>query len=441
VASAWVRAIRPGRNGQTGRMAIRQARRHGRDVVGSSPFRVGRSWKRVSVAVYAAGPGSRIEVRLLAGLRHGQRLQVDHVKVLGSVGRVAPAPRPRSSAPMALPAKVVALYYMMWGNSGSPRLRSIPAGVNVVNLAFLQGDRPSIVGWGAQGQRSFLADARALRARGVRIVASVGGGGGQVNIADRRGFIAGVMALNAKLPLDGLDWDLERTAMGASDVVYISKRLKQLRGPAFSITMAPNGSNIDHYRAVAVQLQRARALNLIGQQFYDAVVSPQAAKGRIDQLVRAGIPPSRISIGMMVGPTSHYWTVDESVTAVRHIKGAYPGVRGGYLWESSRTGTADWVHRVGALLRRCAAGLTVATSGRSAQPDQARATRSAASPARWPALAREAVAAGEGALSPCIESPSPTSLKSSTIAPSASRAWARTPEGPKVSWWERTSGT
>jgi hypothetical protein len=352
VASAWVRAIRPGRNGQTGRIAIRQARRHGREVVGSSPFRVGRSWKRVSVAVYAAGPGSRIEVRLLAGLRHGQRLQVDHVKVLGSVGRVAPAPRPRSSAPMALPAKVVALYYMMWSNSGSPRLRSIPAGVNVVNLAFLQGDRPSIVGWGAQGQRSFLADARALRARGVRIVASVGGGGGQVNIADRRGFIAGVMALNAKLPLDGLDWDLERTSMGASDVVYISKRLKQLRGSAFSITMAPNGSNIDHYRGVAVQLQRARALNLIGQQFYDAVVSPQAAKGRIDQLVRAGIPPSRISIGMMVGPTSHYWTVDESVTAVRHIKAAYPGVRGGYLWESSRTGTADWVHRVGALLRR-----------------------------------------------------------------------------------------
>jgi hypothetical protein len=186
----------------------------------------------------------------------------------------------------------------------------------------------------------------------VRIVASVGGGGGQVHIADRRGFIAGVMALNAKLPLDGLDWDLEGTAMGAADVVYISKRLKQLRGRAFSITMAPNGSNVDHYRSVAVQLQRARALNLIGQQFYDAVVTKQAAKSRVDQLVGAGIPPSRISIGMMVGPGSHYWTVNESIAAVRHIKAAYPGVRGGYLWESGRAGTADWVHRVGALLRR-----------------------------------------------------------------------------------------
>jgi hypothetical protein len=54
---------------------------------------------------------------------------------------------------------------------------------------------------------------------------------------------------------------------------------------------------------------------------------------------------------MMVGPQSHYWTVEESASAVRYIKRSYPGVRGGYLWESGRPGTADWVRRVGALLR------------------------------------------------------------------------------------------
>jgi chitinase len=252
---------------------------------------------------------------------------------------------------MALPAKVVALYYMMWSNSGSPRLRTIPRGVNVVNLAFVQGDPPAIVDWGAQGRASFVADARVLRARGVRVVASVGGAGGHVNIANRSRFIAGVMALNAKTPLDGLDWDLEGTRMGAADVVYISKRLKQLRGRNFSITMAPNGSNIDQYRAIAVRLQRAGALSLIGQQFYDAVVSKQAAHSRVAQLVAAGIPQSRIAIGMMVGNEDHYWTVTESAAAVRHIKRSYPRVRGGYLWESGRPGTADWVRRVGALLR------------------------------------------------------------------------------------------
>lgn len=257
----------------------------------------------------------------------------------------------RISAPMALPAKVVALYYMMWSNSGSPRLRTIPRGVNVVNLAFMQGDPPAIVDWGAQGEASFVADARELRARGVRVVASIGGGGGQVTVANRSAFIAGVMALNAKTPLDGLDWDLEGTAMNAADIVYISRRLKQLRGPRFSITLAPNGSNVDEYRTIAVRLQRAHALSMIGQQFYDAVVSKEAARGRVAELVAAGIPPSRIAIGMMVGSTSHYWTVTECAAAVRHIKRTYPNVRGGYLWQSGSPGTAAWVRRVGPLLR------------------------------------------------------------------------------------------
>jgi hypothetical protein len=257
----------------------------------------------------------------------------------------------RIAAPMALPRKVVALYYMMWSNSGSPRLRTIPRGVNVVNLAFMQGDPPAIVDWGAQGQASFVADARALRARGVRVVASVGGAGGQVTVANRSRFIAGVLALNAKTPLDGLDWDLEGTAMDAADVVYVSRRLKQLRGRNFSITMAPNGANIDQYRSIAVQLQRVGALSLIGQQFYDAVVSKEAAQGRVAELVAAGIPQSRIAIGMMVGNQSTYWTVAECASAVRYIKRSYPNVRGGYLWQAGNLGTADWVRRVGALLR------------------------------------------------------------------------------------------
>ena len=257
-----------------------------------------------------------------------------------------------SRAPMALPSKVQALYHMMWSNSGSPQLRNTPSQINVVNLAFLQGSTPTLVGWGSQSESSFLADARALRARGVRIYASVGGAHGNVNIANREAFVQGVMRLNEKLPLDGLDWDIEGgTAMAPSDVVWISKRLKQLRGRNFGITLAPNGSNIDHYRAIAVQLHRAGALDMIGQQFYDAVVSKEAAKGRVAQLVGAGIPQSKIGIGMMVGSTNNYWTVDECIQAVRFIKSSYPGIRGGYLWEAGRAGTSDWANRLRPHLR------------------------------------------------------------------------------------------
>lgn len=270
----------------------------------------------------------------------------------------APAPAPTtpapaaSTAPQGLPAKVQALYHMMWSNSGSPLLRNTPSQVNVVNLSFLQGDKPQMVGWGSQSEASFIADAAALRARGVRIVASVGGAGGQVNLANRETFVQGVMELNAKVPLDGLDWDIEGgTPMAAADVVWISKRLKQLRGDKFAITMAPNGSNIDQYRAIAVQLQANGALDMIGQQFYDAVVSKEAAKGRIAQLVAAGIPESKIGIGMMVGTADTYWTVEECLAAVQFIKATYPGLRGGYLWEAGRAGTTDWAARLSSLLK------------------------------------------------------------------------------------------
>ena len=259
-----------------------------------------------------------------------------------------PAPAPvGTSAPMALPTKVQALYHMMWSNSGSPQLRNTPSQINVVHLAFMQGATPTLVGWGSQSEASFLADAKALRARGVRIYASIGGAHGNVNIANREAFVQGVMKLNEKMPLDGIDWDIEGgTPMAASDVVWISKRLKELRGQNFGITLAPNGSNIDQYRAIAVQLQANNALDMIGQQFYDAVVSKEAARGRIAQLVGSGIPQSKIGIGMMVGNTDNYWTVDECIEAVRFIKASYPGIRGGYLWEAGRAGTSDWANRL-----------------------------------------------------------------------------------------------
>ena len=38
-------------------------------------------------------------------------------------------------------------------------------------------------------------------------------------------------------------------------------------------------------------------------------------------------------------------------TAVRFMKAKYPSLRGGYLWEAGRPGTAEWADRVGALLK------------------------------------------------------------------------------------------
>jgi chitinase len=250
---------------------------------------------------------------------------------------------------MALPTKVQSGYYMMWSNSPQIRLKDIPAQVNVVNLSFIQGTR--LVGWGPYGKATTIADAKVLRARGVRVIASVGGAGGSVNLADRQGFVNAVKSIAAELPLDGIDWDVEDGAFNSADVVAISTQLKRDFGAKFAITMAPNGSNVGNYLNIAVQLQKAGALDMYGQQFYDAPVSKEAAKGRVDQAIAAGVPQSKIPIGMMIGSTSNYWTVDACVTNVKFIKASYPGIRGGYLWQLGNVGTADWANRMASLLK------------------------------------------------------------------------------------------
>ena len=58
---------------------------------------------------------------------------------------------------------------------------------------------------------------------------------------------------------------------------------------------------------------------------------------------------------------------------------------------------------------------------------------SSACAASRPPIASELVAAGEGALRTWISRPLPARSKSSTSEPSRPNAWARTPDGPKLS--------
>lgn len=256
---------------------------------------------------------------------------------------------------MPYPTKVVAMYHMMWSNSGSKPLSQTPANVNVVNMSFAQGDPLSLVGWASDGEAAFVAAAKNLRSRGVRMVISVGGAGGAVNVSNRQSFVNSVMAINAKVPLDGLDWDLEGPSLVSADVVWIAQELDRLRGANFAQTMAPNGSNVGQYLPVARALQSAGLLDAYGQQFYDSDVSKEAALGRVNEAIANGIPENKITIGMMNPPGSvpnGYWSVDTCIANMNWLKLQRPGLRGGYLWEAGRAGAADWATRVGPILLR-----------------------------------------------------------------------------------------
>lgn len=265
-----------------------------------------------------------------------------------------------TSAPIPYPAKVAAIYFMLWKESNSPLLDNLPtssgtgAGFNVIDLAFAQFDPPRLVGFASESSDAvFISKINAKRAAGIPNIVSIGGGGGYVNTANRQAFVNGIMAINSKVPVDGIDWDIESgTSFPAADALWISAELKRLRGPNFAVTMAPNGTNRPEYLASAVQMQNAGLLTMYGQQFYDAPVTKEAARDRISQAKAAGIPESKICIGIMLGSDpAKYWTLATALTNINYLKGQFPALKGAYLWESSRTDTGNFATQAAPLLK------------------------------------------------------------------------------------------
>ncbi|MDQ1246220.1 MAG: hypothetical protein QG597_588 [Actinomycetota bacterium] len=267
--------------------------------------------------------------------------------------RATPDPTPDPDPPAG--GRQLSVYIKMW-RSRLPRLSAVPAPVNELRLAFLQGSPPALPGWGSQDEAGVIADCRTLRGRGVAVTASVGGKDGRIDTRSRDAFVRGVAALHARIGLDRIDWDVEASALRADDVLAISQTLHDQHG--ISCTMAPNGSNVSTYLPVAVELYRRGLLVAYGQQFYDAVVllgtpdprNTGTAMGRIAQAVKSGLPPSVIQVGMMVDSDSRHWTIDTCVSHMTAIAREWPDIGGAYLWSENHSEVAEWARRVGAVL-------------------------------------------------------------------------------------------
>lgn len=240
------------------------------------------------------------------------------------------------------PSKMISIYKMIFSNTG-PNLNTLDPPVGEVRLSFANGSPLGLVGYGSEGATSLRAAVASQRALGVRIVVSIGGAGYTVSLSNTSAFVSQFQAIVTDLGgCDGLDWDIESSAFNRANVVTISKALKSIYGSAFAITMAPNGSNVGAYLPAAVELHQNNALDNYGQQFYDAPVSLSAAKGRIAEAINAGIPASKISVGMMIANDSSHWTNAQCASYMADIKASY-GVTKAYLWEAQRSGTSQWI--------------------------------------------------------------------------------------------------
>ena len=86
------------------------------------------------------------------------------------------------------------------------------------------------------------------------MVLSIGGADGEVDTTARQAVVDRVLAINERIPLDGIDWDIEQSAVVPDDIVAISTELVKRRGEHFAVTLAPNGSTIDAYLPIAREL-------------------------------------------------------------------------------------------------------------------------------------------------------------------------------------------
>ena len=266
-----------------------------------------------------------------------------------------------SSAPMAYPAHGIVAYHMCWTNSGSPPLANTPANINVLRLAFIQGNPPTMVGPASEGSMAnFGARLKELRARGVRIALSIGGQHGTADISNRSGVVNSVMNFsNTICPVDGLDWDLEGPAMGAEDVRQICRSLRTQRGANFHFSMAPSGGNpVQTYLNAAVLLHADGNSPYFGQQFYDSQVSESDMLGRIAEYVGRGLPVSRYELGMMhyiqgrsMWGSTHYWDLATCVSRLNAAKARYPSFGGAYYWEASRPNYGAWASTIGNIIK------------------------------------------------------------------------------------------
>lgn len=262
-----------------------------------------------------------------------------------------PTPEPEPEPQPQPASKTHAVYYMCWSNSGSPLFVKVNAAYNEIRLAFAQSIYSAalgrkvlrLVGAGSQNVEEFKKAIAERRKKGHRVLLSIGGEHGAVDIANPENFaedIEGIMR-DQTGPLDGIDWDVEASAL-VKDKVMAVNRLVVAKHATWRISYAPNGNNIDQYLPVAVETYRSVTKNVAyGQQFYDAPVTWNDVTWRVNQAKAAGLPAEVILLGMMnpvAGESAEKrakrWAVADCVAYVKNAKAL--GLGGAYCWEAGR---------------------------------------------------------------------------------------------------------
>ena len=301
----------------------------------------------VPVGGYVLSGHGKARDWLLANAVRGARVEIVHLDTPAPVPTPVPVPTP-TPTPSTPAGRTVAIYR----KDGSGSTAAIPAGVTQFRYSFFQGT--SLVEWGGETVATQAANlGRWLDAgTGRDLLISVGGSKGSVSTSNRGAFLGGFLAAEAQLGsrVTGIDWDLEAAAMVVDDVVAISKALAEGRKDSYLISFAPpGGPPVAPALQAAVALHQAGYRVQVGSQLYEApsFITEGDALAALQRAVAAGLPPSRVLLGTMVGSDYKHWTVDMCVQVARAALKRWPDFGGCYLWsEGDQAEDAEWARRM-----------------------------------------------------------------------------------------------
>lgn len=274
---------------------------------------------------------------------------------------VAPAPVPAAPAPQATMAKIMGCYYTVWDSTVD--ITSIPLDFNVIYLFNAQPNGP-VMPDGTKnntGDGSFVMDVswnnamtpakiQQVRARGQKVILSVGGAGAGYLFDTRTkstNFVNSFKAICATLGgVDGIDYNNYEAGVGINiaEMIWISQQLRATYGPDFMITSPPAATNTGGAPVNSISmgspvdinfigaLKAVGLLTYVGPQYYDwdFYKLPGSVKGVNDQWV-GRLGAEYVCVGLSANYPNGL-TLAECVREWTAIKAAYPNIRGVFCW-------------------------------------------------------------------------------------------------------------